>query len=317
VKPAERTIWLLAALVLIAVGVFLFGDMGSHWRYILSRRAVKVAAMVISAVAIGVSTLAFQTVVQNRILTPGVVGLDSLYLFIQTAATFVGGRYLAALADPQANFFASLAVMVLFALGLYRLVFGRHLQDVYRLLLVGMVLGTFWGSLTTFMQVLIDPNEFLQLQGRMFASPSRVNADLLLPAALLVAGLVADLVRTHRYLDVLTLGRDVAMTLGVDYQSQVRRWLVDIAALTSVATALIGPMTFLGLIAANLGYQLVKHWRHGLLFHAVALVSVAIVVGGQWAVERVLEFSTPLSVVIQLVGGVYFLFLLTKERVVW
>ena len=54
--------------------------------------------------------------------------------------------------------------MVLFALILYRFLFRANKYPIYLLLLIGMILGTLLGSLVTFLQVLIDPVEYLSLQ---------------------------------------------------------------------------------------------------------------------------------------------------------
>ena len=69
--------------------------------------------------------------------------------------------------------------MVLFALILYRFLFRADKHPIYLLLLIGMILGTLLGSLVTFLQVLIDPVEYLSLQNRLFASFTNVKSELL------------------------------------------------------------------------------------------------------------------------------------------
>jgi len=115
-----------------------------------------------------------------------------------------------------------------------------------------------------------------------------------------------------KYLDVIAMGRDHAVNLGVDYDRVVKRLLIVVAVLISIATALVGPITFLGLLVANVAYQLMRTYRHTLLIPAAVLISIVALVGGQLLVERVFTFSTTLSVIINLVGGVYFIYLLLK-----
>lgn len=315
-KP-ERKLVLLTVLALGMVLVFLFEDIGSNWGYILPRRLVKVAAMVLTAVAIGVSTIAFQTITNNRILTPSVIGLDSLYLLLQTAVVFVYGSTSPAFSYKQVNYLLCLFLMVLFSLLLHHYLFRREQQDIYRLLLIGVVLGTFFGSLSTIMQVLLDPNEFLTLQGRLFASVNRVNQDVLGLSVAVLAAAMGYAWPLVKYLDVIALGRDHAINLGIDYHRIVKRWLMIISMLVSVATALVGPLTFFGLIVANVTHQVLKVYQHATLLWGVVWISIIALVGGQWVVERVFEFATPLSVIINFVGGAYFLYLLFKERTVW
>lgn len=315
-KPKSKLV-LLAVLAIVMVIVFLFGQMGSNWTYILSRRLMKVAAMVLTAVAIGVSTVVFQTIMNNRILTPSIIGLDSLYLLLQTIIIFIYGSTSLTFAHKQLNFLLSLTLMMLFSLLLSSYLFRRERQDLYRLLLIGIVLGTFFGSLSTFMQVLLDPNEFLNLQGRMFASLNQVNGDVLVLSLIVMGGLIGYGLRLVKYLDVLALGREQAINLGLDYYGVVKRWLMIISLLVSVATALVGPITFLGLLVANVTYQVLKTYRHVALLWGVIWISIIALVGGQLVVERVFAFATPLSVIINFVGGAYFLYLLIKERTVW
>jgi len=185
---------------------------------------------------------------------------------------------------------------------------------MYHLLLIGIVMGTLLGSLTTFMQVLIDPNEFLVLQGKMFATYNKVQGQLTAIGCVVVLLIAAYYSRFAKYMDVLSLGKDQAISLGVDYHYVVKRLLIIIAALISVATALVGPITFLGLLVANVTYQFVKTYRHAVLISGSILISIIALVGGQLIVERVFTFTTTLSVIINLIGGIYFLYLLLREN---
>ncbi|WP_276676016.1 iron chelate uptake ABC transporter family permease subunit, partial [Caldibacillus debilis] len=81
--------------------------------------------------------------------------------------------------------------------------------------------------------------------------------------------------------------------------------------------ALAGPVTFLGLLVANLSYEYLKTYRHRELILGAILISIIALVGGQWIVERVFSFSTTLSVIINFIGGIYFIYLLLKENRSW
>lgn len=306
----------LILLVLIAMGasaLYLFHDLNGSFDYALPKRAMKVAAMVITGVAIAYSTVVFQTISHNRILTPSIIGLDSLYMLLQTVLIFFLGSGHVTVVNKQVNFILTVAIMVVFALLLYRLLFKKGSQPIYFLLLVGIIVGTFFSSITTFLQVLIDPNEFQMVQDRMFASFNNINTDLVWLAIALIVLLIIYAWRFTAYLDVLSLGRENAINLGVSYDSIVKKMLVLVAVFISTSTALVGPLTFLGLIVANLSYQAFKTYKHSVLISGAILISVISLVGGQWVVERVFTFSTTLSVIINFAGGVYFIYLLLKE----
>ncbi|GEN46023.1 iron chelate uptake ABC transporter family permease subunit [Alkalibacillus haloalkaliphilus] len=304
---------ILAAIALLLTTLFLFWNLGEHWDYVLPRRTMKILAIILTGSAIAFSTVIFQTVTNNRILTPSIIGLDSLYLLIQTGLIFVFGSTHLTIVNQYFNFFLSVGLMIVFALLLYRFLFKREGQNIYFLLLVGLILGTFFSSLSEFMQVLIDPNEFQVVQDQMFASFNNVNTDLFYIA---LAGMVVTalyFLKFARYLDVLSLGKDQAINLGVDYDYVVKQIFIIVAILISIATVLVGPITFLGLLVANVAYEFLKTYRHRELIIGAMLISVIALVGGQFIVERAFTFSTTISVIINFVGGVYFIYLLLKE----
>ncbi|MBS4210290.1 iron chelate uptake ABC transporter family permease subunit [Bacillus sp. FJAT-50079] len=306
----------IGILVLVAVGccgLYLFHELNGSFDYALPRRGMKVTAMVLTGLAISYATVIFQTITHNRILTPSIMGLDSLYLLIQTLAIFFLGSDHITVVNKQVNFLLSVLAMIIFALLLYQLLFKRGRQPIYFLLLVGIIVGTFFSSISTFLQVLIDPNEFQIVQDRMFASFNNVNSDLVWLSVLLIAFIVGINWSSLKYLDVLSLGRDTAINLGVPYEKLVKRMLIITAILISISTALVGPITFFGLIVANLSYQFFKTYRHTVLITGAFAMSVIALIGGQWVVERVFTFSTTLSVIINFVGGIYFIYLLLKE----
>lgn len=304
---------ILSILAVIFCGLYLFQGLNGSYDYALPRRGIKVLAMAITGVAIAYSTVIFQTITHNRILTPSIMGLDSLYLLLQTMMIFFLGSTHVTIVNKHVNFILSVGTMVVFALILYRFLFKSGRQPIYFLLLVGIIVGTFFGSISTFLQVLIDPNEFMRVQDKMFASFNNVSADLVWWALGIVAiGLVIGW-RHINDLDVLSLGRDTAINLGVPYNKVVKLMLVLSAVLIAVSTALVGPITFFGLIVANLSYQFFKTYKHSVLIIGASVMSIIALVGGQWVVERVFTFSTTLSVIINFIGGIYFIYLLLKE----
>jgi iron complex transport system permease protein len=235
-------------------------------------------------------------------------------MLLQTLIIFFLGSGHMIIVNKQVNFLLSVVVMIVFALLLYKFLFKKGNQPIYFLLLVGIIVGTFFSSISTFFQVLIDPNEFQIVQDRMFVSFNNINSDLVWLAIVIVALVMVYAWRFLKYLDVLSLGRDTAINLGVPYDSIVKKMLIVVAVFISISTALVGPITFFGLIVANLSYQFFKTYKHNILITGAILMSVIALVGGQWVVERVFTFSTTLSVIINFIGGVYFIYLLLKER---
>ncbi|MFI7615782.1 iron chelate uptake ABC transporter family permease subunit [Nonomuraea terrae] len=198
-------------------------------------------------------------------------------------------------------------------MALHRWLFGRDGRDLYVLVLAGVVFGTLFGSLSSLAQRLINPNDFVVLQDSLFASFNQVDPGLLAFSAVVVAAMAVWTARLSARLDVVALGRDTALNLGVNHASVVNQALVVVAVMVSVATALVGPVTFLGLLVANLARQLTGTFRHRTVVPAATLLSVIVLVGGQAVLERVFGMNTALSVIINFAGGAYFIALLIRE----
>ncbi|MGY1637038.1 iron chelate uptake ABC transporter family permease subunit [Geodermatophilus sp. SYSU D00742] len=313
VRRPGRTLAVLGVLTVVVVVAFLTVDVTGSWDYALAQRGRRLAAMVVVAVAVAVSTVLFQTVTNNRILTPSIMGFDALFVLIQTVGVFLLGASTVTATDPRLRFALEVVALVLFGAGLYRLLFSRTERDLYVLVLVGIVLGTSFTSLTLLVSRLIDPNEFLTLQDMLFASFTTVDRQLLALSAVLVALVTVAVWRLLPRLDVVALGRDTAIGLGVEHRQVVNRALLAVAVLVAVATALVGPITFLGLLVANLARQLLATFRHAWVLPGATLLGVLALVGGQLVLERVFGLTTTLSVVINFVGGIVFIALLIRE----
>lgn len=313
--PVQATRLLgLLALALACCGLFMTLGVKTDWAFTLQLRGTKLAAMLLVAWAVGVSTVLFHTITHNRILTPAIMGFDSLYLLIQTSLAFAFGMQAVAAFNPALKFLAETLVMVLFAWLLFRLLFSGAVRSLHLMLLVGVVLGVLFKSLTSLLLRLIDPNQFGSLQDRFFASFNLVATHLVLAAAAVVAAVSVFLWLARRDFDVLSLGRDAAISLGVDYQRAVMRILVCVAIMVSVSTALVGPVTFFGLLIANLAYQFMGSARHRWTLPAAVVLGIIALVGGQLVLERVFAFNSALSIVIEFLGGLVFIALLLRHN---
>lgn len=313
-KEIKRNFLIAILLLLVAAALFLFYNMGSNWEFSLRLRGVKVAAILVVSCCVAYSSVAFQTLTNNRILTPSIMGFESVYLLIQTVIVFVYGDQTYRVLSSMGNFSLSVLGMIGFSFFLYILIYKKGKDNLYLLLLVGIILGTLFNSLSSFMQLLIDPNDYFIVQGKMFATFNKINRDLLWPSTAVLAILLVIGFRTTKYLDVLALGRDQAINLGLNYNHTVQLFLVMIAVLVSVSTALVGPITFLGLLVTNLTYELFKTHRHGVIITACCLVTAVTLLSGQFMMERLFQLSIPVSAIINLIGGLYFMFLLLRVR---
>ncbi|MDY4079362.1 MAG: iron chelate uptake ABC transporter family permease subunit [Clostridium sp.] len=311
----KKKIYILFGIALLAITLFLvYGLNVNNYEYNLSKRIPRVISIIITGGSIAFSSIIFQTITNNRIITPSVLGLDSLYGFLQSFVVFIFGTSSIVMTDGRVNFLVSSFLMILGSMILYKFLLGNGKSNIYFLLLVGTIFGTLFKSLSTFMQVLIDPNDYVVLQSKLFASFTNVNTSILLVVIIILLIIVAFIYDDMRKIDVLHLGRDNSISLGVDYDKISKKLLIVVSILISISTALVGSITFLGILVVNLSYQLIKSYKHKYLIASSILISIIALVGGQFIVERLLNYNTKISIIINFIGGAYFIYLLLKEN---
>lgn len=286
-----------------------------NYQFFLKLRLPKVLAIILAAIAISASSLVFQTITNNRILTPSILGFDSLYLLVQVVIVVGFGTSSILVVDAIPNFLLATTIMIGFSLLLFHFYFRRGNRNIFTLLLIGVVCGSLFTSLAGFLTMLVDPNEFAVIQRSMFASFNNINADLVYWSTIPLFGCFIYLFISSRKLDVLWLGQDNATSLGIDTQRLTKQMMVVITIMVAIATALVGPVLFFGLITVSLTREIFSRFQHRFLIIVSSLIAILLLVSGQWFVEKVLTFQTTISVIINLVGGSYFMMLLLRNKI--
>ena len=313
-----RKLLFLAVLAALAAAMYMTVEVNFEnarlLRYALKIRAPKLIAMLIAASAIGGASIVFQSIINNTIVTPCLLGMNSLYTLIHTAVVFAAGSGSILAANANAAFATDLVLMGITATVLYSYLFRKTNHNVLYVLLVGTVLTSFFGSIQSAMIRTMDPNEYDNLLSTLVASFSNINSEIILFTVIALAAVVFALRKELALLDVITLGREQAINLGVDYDRTIRRLLLGVTLCIAAATAMVGPISFLGLIIANRARQFLKPYRHSFLITGSSLFGMLVLVGGQLAVEHVFSYAIPVSVFITAGGGIYFLYLLLRKE---
>ncbi|MDF9620154.1 iron chelate uptake ABC transporter family permease subunit [Pseudomonas entomophila] len=307
----RRGLWLLV--LALALGFLLLGS-GFDFAWVIPRRLTRLAAMGVAGVCVAYASVVFQTLTGNRILTPAVMGYEAIYLLFQALLILVLGTQSLVLLGRGGNMALSILLMLLYSWLIHRWLFRDGRNNVYLLLLLGLVLSMVITTFTQFIQLKISPGEFSIFQGFNYASFNKAQPAQVMVAAALVAavGLVAW--RTLPVLDVLALGRDQAISLGVDHQRSVRLQLALIALLVALSTSLVGPTAFMGVFVANITYTLARTHRHRVTLPMASAIAIALFIVAQYLVEQLFNYNTSVSILINLVCGVYFLALMVRTR---
>lgn len=313
-----RKLAILAVLAALAAAAYMLVEVNFEnqrlFAYAMKIRAPKLTVMVITAFAIGGASLVFQSVINNTIVTPCLLGMNSLYTLIHTAVVFFAGAGSILAVNANLSFAVDLVIMAVTATVIYSYFFKKTKHNVLYVLLIGTVLTSFFSSVQSTLTRVMDPNEYDNLLSTLVASFSNINTEVIVFSVIVLAVLVFALRKDLALLNVLTLGKDQAINLGVDYDNCIRRLLLGVTICIAVATAMVGPVSFLGLIIANLARQLLRTYRHGQLILGSSLFGIIVLVGGQLIVEHVYSYTIPVSVFITVGGGIYFLYLLLTRR---
>ena len=310
----------MAALVLVCAAAYMLIEVDFSnpklFQYAMKIRTPKLMVMLITAFAIGGASIVFQSVIRNTIETPCLLGMNALYTLIHTAVVFFLGSASVIASNANLSFAVDVVLMGIIATVIYSWIFKKTRHNVLYVLLVGTVLTSFFGSIQTTLTRVMDPNEYDNLLNTLVASFNNINSEIIVFCLVLLAAIVLILRKELALLDVLTLGKEQAINLGVDYDRCIRRLLLGVTLCIAVATAMVGPISFLGLIIANLSRQLLKTYRHSQLIVGSALFGMIVLVGGQLIVEHIYVYAVPISVFITVGGGLYFLYLLlTRKKV--
>lgn len=308
----HKRLWLLLGLLVLCCLAYLLIGVNGSWSFALQFRGEKLLSLILVASSQAVAAIMFQTITGNRILTPAVMGFDALYILFVTSLVFVFGAQAILTLDPRLMMLASAGLLCTAAVALFGLVLRRGQGDLMRMLLTGVVLAVMFRSITSFLQRAIDPNEYAAVQASSFARFTSVERELLVLAFVLSISAMVLAWRMRFRLDVLSLGYETAVSLGENPLKGQRQALMIIALLVSVSTALVGPVGFFGILVTALTYLLFPTPRHEVLLPAAVLIASVVLVGGQALMERVFSFGTPLSVVVEFIGGLVFLTLLLR-----
>lgn len=314
ISSNKKIVILTVIAICMAIFYLLVGLDFDIFEYQFQSRLRKFILILLVGGAIGTSVVIFQAITTNRLLTPSIMGLDSVYLFVKVLPVVLFSEQATIVTNVYLNFLITLIAMVLFSLILFQEIFKLGNFSVYFILLVGVILGTFFRSITSFLQLIMNPDSFLAVQSAMFASFDAANSNLVIVSGILLVVLIIITIILRPYLDVLLLGKAQAINLGVSYEKMTRTLLIMVALLVSISTALIGPITFLGLLTVNLAHEYMKTYEHKYILPATILFSWISLFMAQWVVENLFEATTEFSLIVDLVGGSYFIYLLVKRR---
>jgi len=321
-KKEERRYWILLITLIVlgllaSYGLLVYKNPvpvdSPSFLPVVKRRMVALVAMIISAVCQSLSTVAFQSSTNNRIITPSLLGFEALYATIHTSTMFFFGATVFISLNNVGSFLFQVVVMVLMCLILYGWLLSGKYGNLQLMLLIGVIIGTGLRSISSFMRRLLAPSEFDVLQAKLFGSVSNANADYF-PIAIPIVIVAAILIFAYaKKLNVLSLGKSASMSLGVNSRFGTIYTLVLVAILMSISTALVGPLTFYGFLVAAMTYMAVPTHDHRYIFPMALAIGFLVITGSYFFMYHVFRAQGVVSIIIEMFGGIAFLIVILRK----
>lgn len=303
---------LVSALSLMAVlgGRLPAGDWGLATGALLDEvmpwRLPRMLAALAAGLMLAAAGLILQRLTANEMASPEVLGVSAGATMGMAALVFLVTAPALPLQMGSAALGALAVLLVILALG-WRSGFAPE-----RIVLAGIALNALLDAVVAVLSATGDPRA-LQLLNWIAGSTYGVTLETALPAvavALLLLGLSC---LTLRWLDILPLGRNAAQALGIAVQP-ARITLFSLAVLlTAAGTMIVGPLSFVGLMAPHIARELGLLRARSQLFGAV-LAGAAVMVLADW-IGRNLAFpyQLPAGLVSALVGAPFLMLLLRRK----
>ncbi|WP_099203647.1 iron chelate uptake ABC transporter family permease subunit [Miniphocaeibacter massiliensis] len=280
---------------------------------VVKRRIIALVSMLIAATCQSLSTVAFQSSTNNKIITPSLLGFEALYSTIHTATMFFGGIAVFVNSEGIGSFIFQVIVMVLMCLVLYGWLLSGKYGNLQLMLLIGVIIGTGLRSISSFMRRLLAPSEFDVLQARLFGSVNNADVDYF-PVAIPIVIIAAVLLLLYsKKLNVLSLGINTSTALGVNHKFGVIYTLVLVSILMSISTALVGPLTFYGFLVATMTYQVAPTYDHRYIFPMALAIGFLVITGAYFFMYHIFSAQGVVSIIIEMFGGITFLIVMLRK----
>ncbi|MDO5718855.1 MAG: iron ABC transporter permease [Tissierellia bacterium] len=274
---------------------------------IINLRLPRILVAIMVGACLSVSGALLQSVMQNPLADPGIIGVSSGAGAAATAILLVYPRLL-----PQLPLFAFLGAALACFL-IYILAWNKGIDPV-RLILSGVAVNTIFGGVTSLLRYLNtqDLANVMSFLTGSLSSKAWFECRMLFKYATipLIISLFA-----YKWANALQLGDDFAKNLGVDIH-KARLFLSVIAAFLAATTvASVGMVGFVGLIVPHIARRIVGSDYRAMLITSMLLGSVIVLFADTVGRSAFGTLEMPLGIVMSIVGGPFFLYLLNKGRI--
>jgi len=286
------------------------GEAPEQARLILMEiRLPRILLAVLVGYALALGGVVFQAVLRNPLADPFILGVSS-----GSACGAVLGIALGFGFGVPALSFAGALLSVFLLLAIGSKTIGTESSTI---LLTGVIINAFFTATVMFFLSIAADEKLHTMLFWLYGDLSQPSyrqlaliAPVLLPVSLVLYGL-------SRHLDLLTMGEDTAMRLGMDVVRTKLTLLILVSLTVSVVVAFSGIIGFVGLIVPHL-VRMACGSDHRLLIPLAALGGAAFLIAADTLARTLLApTELPVGVISAFLGAPFFIFLLRTRGTRW
>ena len=327
-SPATRAVGLLALLAALGVAtiaslaigarsipplevlqILLGNDTGQGAVVVTQLRVPRTLIAIVAGAALGVAGALIQAVTRNPLADPGILGVNAGAAFALAIGTGLLGVSGALGTLTLAYLGAFAASLLVYAIGSL----GRGGASPVRLILAGVALGAVLAGITSAI-VLTDREKFAGMTAWESGSLLDRDAGLVWPAAPFVLLGLGIALAIGSSLNAIALGDDLASALGANV---LRTRILAVAAvmlLAGTATALAGPISFVGLMVPHAVRWIVGPDQRWIIGYSVIAAPTLLLLADVLGRVVIAPGELPAGIVTALVGAPVLIFLVRQRK---
>lgn len=283
---------------------------------IYQSRLPRIMLAVLVGSALGVSGSILQSITRNPLAEPGVIGINAgAALFVVLWISASSSVYYSELPFSKVLFIPFIAMIgsLVSMLVIYLLANKKGLQPM-RLLLCGIGVNAGIQAIITFYQLNMSKGDYNQVltwtNGSLWGS-SWQYVLLILPIIII---LIFIAMMRSRILDVLGLGDELALSVGVAVKKERVFFFVLSTLLAAVATSVAGNIAFLALLGPQIAKKLVTNQYRYLIPLSAIISAIILLVADLFAKNLFSPIEIPVGIMVSILGVPYFLYLMLNRK---
>jgi iron complex transport system permease protein len=296
--------------VLIHLAVYLDSPAGPEGLIILSVRLPRILLAGLVGAALAVAGCSFQALLRNPLADPYILGVSSGSALGAVSAILVG-LSATSFGRPLASFCGAI-ITVMFVFNVGKVGKGLHTNT---LLLAGVIISAFFSAIIMFLISAAHNEDLPKIVFWLMGDFSDSNYHFILITLPYIAGGMVVLYSCARGLNLIVMGEETAIQLGIDVERLKKMAYIFASLITAAAVSVCGLIGFVGLIIPH-SVRMLFGPDHRLLIPASALMGACFLIASD-TIARTIAAPTelPVGAVTATFGAPFFIYLLKKRRV--